>query len=89
MPSVWDENPDLTPRLRDLAAKNVSAGGISRQLKISRNAVIGRCDRLGIVLNGKGPNRKIRSRKQPPPVHPDGYQEPSPVRRFSWQDAPA
>jgi len=47
---AWPEA--LEDRLRLLVAQNMSAGEISKVLRVTRNAVIGKCDRLGLVLAG-------------------------------------
>lgn len=81
----------LEDRLRDLVGQRKSAGEISKVLRVTRNAVIGKCDRLGLVLAGSRVKSLERTRPRrvgdaqpdrPTPV------APSPPRRFSWE-APA
>lgn len=89
--TVWSQNPHLEPMLRELVAKGVSASGISRTLKVSRNAVIGKATRLGLVLKGTPTGTACRPRRRPGPapvVETRDYALPSPPRRFSWQDEP-
>ena len=92
MTDAWPEA--LEDRLRLLVAQNMSAGEISKVLRVTRNAVIGKCDRLGLVLAGSRVKSLERTRPRrvgdarhaqpdcPAPV------APSPPRRFSWE-APA
>lgn len=92
MTDVWPEA--LEDRLRDLVGKGMSAGEISKTLRVSRNAVIGKCDRLGLKLAGsrvkslerRRPRRVGDARHTPPDQPP--FVSPSPPRRFSWE-APA
>lgn len=81
-------------RLRLLVAQNLSASEIAKALRVTRNAVIGKCDRLGLKLAGSRVKSLERTRPRrvgdarhaqldrPSPV------APSPPRRFSWE-APA
>ena len=94
MPSApaWPEAK--TDRLRTLVRQGKSAGEIAVELNTSRNAVIGRCDRLGIVLGG-GKRHHATPRRHfvtPPPrnsvavsLRPPLFR-PSPPRRFTWQE---
>ena len=78
-------------RLRLLVAQGLSAGEIAKAMRVTRNAVIGKCDRLGLALAGsrvkalerRRPRRVGDARHalpdQPAPV------PPSPPRRFSWE----
>jgi hypothetical protein len=94
MPSApaWPEAK--TDRLRTLVRQGKSAGEIAAELNTSRNAVIGRCDRLGITLGG-GKRHHAEPRRRfvtPAPRNsvcvakrPLLFQ-PTPPRRFSWQE---
>ena len=95
MPSApaWPEAK--TDRLRTLVRQGKSAGEIAVELNTSRNAVIGRCDRLGITLGGgkrhHAEPRRHRERIAPrnsvtPSQRPLIFQ-PTPPRRFSWEAA--
>lgn len=85
--TVWSENPALEGRLRELVAKGVTAGSIARTLKINRNQVIGKVTRLGLRLAGGTGLRAGKTRAKPEePFDPRAFAEPSPPRRFSWQD---
>jgi GcrA cell cycle regulator len=82
MAVVW--TPSKVERLREMAAKGLSAGQIARLLRegMTRNAVVGKCARLGIRLGGnQGPSQKRTE------THHEQCAAASPPRRFSWQDA--
>lgn len=88
----WDDVREAD--LRHLAAQSKSATQIAKALRVTRNAVIGKCDRLGIRLTGGdggqySAGRTGRPRKNAPPARvaaPGEFAAPSPPRRFSWQD---
>lgn len=86
--SVWSDNPHLVVRLRELAAQRKSGAQISRILKVSRSAVIGKANRLGIRLSGMayGRNAGVEARA----AHADlqHYARPSPPRVMSWEQEP-
>lgn len=95
MPSAPAWSEAKTDRLRTLVKAGKSAGEIAVELHTSRNAVIGRCDRLGITLGGAKRHHAAPRRHfvTPPPrnsvavsLRPVIHQ-PSPPRRFSWQAA--
>lgn len=77
----------MTPdeaQLRLLVAQGMTAGEIGKAMRITRNAVLGRCDRFGLKLAGPGRPRKKRVAR-PIPVVPGPFASPSPPRQFSWQ----
>lgn len=90
--SVTDVWPDvLEDRLRDMVGKGMSAGEISKALRVTRNAVIGKCDRLGLKLAGscvraleRRRPRRVGDARHTAPDQP-AFVPPSPPRRFSWQ----
>jgi len=81
-------------RLRLLVAQGLSAGEIALAMRVTRNAVIGKCDRLGLKLTGsrvkslerRRPHR-VGDARHALPGQP-AFAAPSPPRRFSWE-APA
>ena len=82
-------------RLRLLVAQNLSAGEIAKAMGVTRNAVIGKCDRLGLQLAGsrvrslerRRPRRAVGDARHVAPGQP-AFVSPSPPRRFTWE-APA
>jgi hypothetical protein len=91
--NVWEENPALEGRLRQLVAESKSSNQIARELKLTRNQVIGKCARLGLQLTGEAAahvegKRRLRKEKTLLPVVREerAFREPSPPRRFSFQD---
>ena len=90
--SVWSDNPHLVGHLRDLAAQGKSGAQIARLLKVSRSAVIGKANRMGIRLNGMayGTGRRalagVEARKAT--IELVDYARPSPPRAFSWETEP-
>lgn len=82
-------------RLRLLVVQGLSAGEIAKALRVTRNAVIGKCDRLGLKLAGscvkaperRRPRRMVGDARHTAPDQP-GFVSPSPPRRFTWE-APA
>lgn len=85
--SVWSVNPHLVVRLRELVRQGKSGGEIAKTLKISRNAVIGKLDRLGLKLGGARRRSSIGVRVRYAQVDLQNFARPSSPRRFSWQDA--
>lgn len=83
---AWSLDPTLEPRLRLLVATGDTASEIGRKLKLSRNAVIGKCVRLGLTLRCAKTRRFKVERKQDAPRVDSGYQTPSPPRRFSFEE---
>ena len=65
--SVWHD-PERVAKLRDLADQRFSASAIAKvlakqyRIRLTRNAVIGKCARLGIALNPS--NRALASESQ-------------------------
>lgn len=94
MPSApaWPEAK--IERLRAMVKAGKSASEIAKELNTSRNAVLGKLDRLGILLGGAKrhhatPHRQLDT---PPPRNavcvakrPPVFQ-PTPPRRFTWQE---
>lgn len=79
--------------LRTLAAAAGRSGSsIARELKLSRNAVIGKCDRLGIKLKGdphfekRMATRRMKNVGREIPVERAVFGLPSRPRRFSWEE---
>jgi hypothetical protein len=87
-PSIWSDTPHLVVRLRELAAQRKSGAQIARVLKVSRSAVIGKANRLGIRLSGMayGRNAGVEARA----AHADlqHFARPSSPRSFSWETEP-
>lgn len=95
MPSApaWPEAK--IEHLRAMVKAGKSAGEIAKELKTTKAAVIGKLDRLGILLGG-GKRHHATPRRHfvtPPPrnsvavsLRPVIHQ-PSPPRRFSWEAA--
>ena len=94
MPSApaWPEAK--IEHLRAMVKAGKSAGEIAEELNTSRNAVLGKLDRLGILLGGgkrhHAEPRRHRERIAPrnsvtPSQRPLIFQ-PAPPRRFSWQE---
>lgn len=52
--------PEGVERLTAMAADSKSAGEIARVLKLSRNAVIGKAQRMGLTLHGRGPGSTVQ-----------------------------
>lgn len=95
MPSApaWPEAK--VERLRAMVKAGKSAGEIAQELHTTRNAVLGKLDRLGITLAGSARHyaEPRRHKLRPPPRNsvcvakrPLVFQ-PTPPRRFSWQEA--
>lgn len=90
--SVWEDNPHLVVRLRELAAQRKSGAQIARVLKVSRSAVIGKANRMGIRLSGMayGTGRRAlagaEARKAG--LELQHYARPSTPRSFSWEQEP-
>lgn len=95
MPSApaWPE--DKIERLRAMVKAGKSAGEIAQELHTTRNAVLGKLDRLGVLLGG-GKRHHATPRRHfvtPPPRNSvtvslrPVIHRPSPPRRFSWQEA--
>ena len=95
MPSApaWPEAK--IEHLRAMVKAGKSAGEMATELHTTRNAVLGKLDRLGILLGG-GKRHHATPRRHfvtPPPrnsvavsLRPVIHQ-PSPPRRFSWEAA--
>lgn len=60
-----------------------SASQVAKALKVSRNTVLGKAHRLGLVWVASRKKRPQRSRAYP--VEGAGFASPSPPRRFSWE----
>jgi hypothetical protein len=95
MPSApaWPEAK--VERLRALVKAGKSAREIAKELATTKNAVLGKLDRLGILLGGgkrhhATPRRQFRN---PPPRNSVSVSQrpvvfsPTPPRRFSWETA--
>lgn len=91
-PTVWERNPHLVERLRELAAQRKSGAQIARILKVSRSAVIGKANRMGIRLSGMayGTGRRSLAGAEARKAHLElvDYARPSPPRSFSWETEP-
>lgn len=93
MPSApaWPEAK--IERLRAMAKAGKSAGEIAKELHTTRSAVLGKLDRLGILLGGAkrhhatprrhlvtpAPRNSVCVAKRPPVF------QPTPPRRFTWE----
>lgn len=87
--SVWEDNPWLEPRLRTLVSKGWSAGRIAKELKVTRNTVIGKVSRLGLGLAvGSATLIAVKRRDRVQVGADHQWHAPSEPRRFSWQDQP-
>lgn len=74
------EWPDYRERmLVKMRDRGMSAGDIAKAMGVSRNAIIGKMDRMGLL------RRKPRVVSQAPPVEFQPKAPPSPPRQFSWQ----
>ena len=76
------EWPDYRERmLVKMRDRGMSAAQIAKAMGTTRNAIIGKMDRMGMPRRTRGPNRT--------PQHAaEGFtpkQRPSPPRQFSWQ----
>ena len=95
MPSAPAWSDEKVERLRAMVKAGKSAGEIAKELKTTKAAVIGKLDRLGVLLGG-GKRRHATPRRHfvtPPPrnsvavsLRPVIHQPPPP-RRCSWQPA--
>ena len=95
MPSAPAWPAAKVERLRALVKAGKSAGEMAKELETTRCAVLGKLDRLGILLGGaKRHHAEPRRHKlRPPPRNsvcvakrPLVFQ-PTPPRRFSWEAA--
>lgn len=95
MPRPWPE--EKTEHLRGLVAQGMSAGEIAKVFRVTRNAILGKLDRIGVALAGATKQRQVRPtpRREHRTVVPRAAlahsQRPvwgtaSPPRRFSWQE---
>lgn len=74
------EWPDYRERmLVKMRDRGMSAGDIAKAMGVSRNAIIGKMDRMGML------RRKPRVSSRPLPPEFQAKQPPSPPRQFSWQ----
>jgi hypothetical protein len=95
MPSApaWPEAK--IERLRAMVKAGKSAGEMAKELQTTRNAVLGKLDRLGILLGGgkrhhAEPRRhreRIAPRNSVTPSQRPLIFKPTPPRRFSWEAA--
>jgi len=91
--SCWTADPTLLPRLTAMLQGGASASEVAKALKLSRNQVIGKAQRMGLALRHEGlrrtsePRRRARVAKVDKPVDPAPYsmRAPSSPRRFSWE----
>lgn len=88
-------------RLKQLVAAGGTAGTISKEFGTTRNAILGKCDRMGLVLReAKRPDttprrlkdlandRGAKAGRASSLSRPgEGYVFASPPRRFSWEAA--
>jgi len=73
----WPEHKELMlVKMRD---RGMSAGEIAKAMGLSRNAIIGKMDRMGML------RRKPRVASRPLPPEFQAKAQPSPPRLFSWQ----
>lgn len=86
----WPRNAE--DQLRLLVAEKLSAGEIAKIMRVTRNAVIGKCDRLGLQLVGsrvkalerKRPRRMVGDARHATPDRA-APRPPTPPRRFTWE----
>jgi hypothetical protein len=95
MPSAPAWPAAKVERLRALVKAGKSAGEMAKELKTTRNAVLGKLDRLGILLGG-GKRHHAEPRRYKERVAPRNSVcvakrplvfQPTPPRRFSWEAA--
>lgn len=87
----WNDTTEA--QLRQFVGESLSSSKIAKKLNTTRNAIVGKCARLGITLVGD-PNdaasaRRIRQGKGSWAFglkSHAGLQPASPPRRFSWQE---
>lgn len=76
---VWtDYKERQLVKLRD---RGMTASEIAKAMGTTRNAILGKMDRMGMTRRTRGPNRT-------PQRAAEGFvpkQPPSPPRQFSWQ----
>jgi len=73
----WPEHKELMlVKMRD---RGMSAREIAKAMGLSRNAIIGKMDRMGML------RRKPRVASRPLPLEFQAKAQPSPPRLFSWQ----
>ena len=73
----WPEYKELMlVKMRD---RGMSAGEIAKAMGLSRNAIICKMDRMGML------RRKPRVASRPLPPEFQAKAQPSPPRLFSWQ----
>ena len=73
----WPEYKErMLVKMRD---RGMSAGDIAKAMGMSRNAIIGKMDQMGML------RRKPRVASRPLPPEFQAKAPPSPPRLFSWQ----
>lgn len=60
----WSE--EKSDELRGLVAQGLTSTQIGKIMGVTRNAIIGRCHRLGLTLGQAGPGHKVRVRRAVP-----------------------
>ncbi len=90
--SCWSADPTLLPRLTAMLKDGASASEVAKALKLSRNQVIGKAQRMGLALRHEAavrtsePRRRARVAKVHKPVAPaPDVRAPAAPRRFSWE----
>jgi hypothetical protein len=84
---------DTEAELKRMVGEKMSALGIAKKLGLTRNAVIGKCSRMGLQLDGDPrvtPDQRralAGGRARQLTAKPDNdYRSPSTPRRFSWEE---
>lgn len=62
---TWTD--DMTTKLREMHARGDSYGIIAAELGLNRNAVAGKCKRLGLKFNGQVERRSLAPVSRPRP----------------------
>jgi hypothetical protein len=94
MPSAPAWHEAKVERLRAMVKAGKSASEIAEELNTSRNAVLGKLDRLGILLGGGKRHHATPRRHLVTPMPRNSVSvsqrpvvfRPTPPRRFTWQE---
>lgn len=72
----WPEYKErMLVKMRD---RGMTAGEIAKAMGMTRNAITGKMDRMGMLRRVRGPNSPVQVVAEP-------KRSPSPPRQFSWQ----